>query len=77
MSRLTFHALNQWRYLADGGTLGLIRLDAVTNRMQVSVGVTLLGFGIGLTYWKRAAREWEPIEVDGWGGEPQGREHAP
>ena len=21
--------------------------------------------------------EWEPIEHDGWGGEPQGMEHAP
>ena len=91
MSRLTYALVNDWRYLRDGCGLHLLGLEVVLNRMQASVLIRLLGFGIGLTYWKRAAREWkpvapisparsyawEPIETDGWAGEPQGMEKAP
>lgn len=78
MSRWTLRTSNDWTWLSDsGGGVDLLRLTVVNDAWHASIAFELLGFGIGLTYWKRAAREWEPIEHDGWGGEPQGMEHGP
>jgi hypothetical protein len=59
----------------------------------VSVDVVLLGFGFSLSWYVNGLEPtgtwgdlagaalntyaWEPIETNGWAGEPQGREHAP
>lgn len=91
MSRLTYALANDWCWLRDSGGIDLLRLSFVNDGWHVSIAVALLGFGIGLAYWKRAAREWKPvapisparsyawesIETDGWAGEPQGMEKAP
>jgi hypothetical protein len=107
MKRLTLRTENQWRSVKDGAGVDLLRVSLVCNGFQVGAGITVAGFGLGLTYWKRAAGSWggivgtavgvyvqlssgewkkardnityawEPIETDGWAGEPQGREHAP
>jgi hypothetical protein len=88
--RLTLRTENQWRSLKDGAGVDLLRVSFVCNGFQVGAGITVAGVGLGLTYWKRAAGTWgdvigaavrtyawEPIETNGWAGEPQGREHAP
>ena len=67
MSRLTLRTENQWPYVRDGGGIDLLRIPVSVNRWHVSVGVTLLGFGVGLTWWIR-----QPVPV-----ESLGREHAP
>jgi len=111
MKRLTLRTENQWRSLKDGAGVDLLRVSFVCNGFQFGAGITVAGFGLGLTYWKRASNHetqfelhlsrskagfqtilshggawktndgttyaWEPIETDGWAGEPQGREHAP
>jgi hypothetical protein len=105
MKRLTLRTENQWRSVKDGAGVDLLRVAFVCNGFQVGAGITVAGFGLGLTYWKRAADfdikfrmrwnrstgfqtltqtghsnghvsfAWEPIETDGWAGEPM--EHAP
>jgi hypothetical protein len=88
--RLTLRTENQWRSLKDGAGVDLLRVSFVCNKCQLGAGITVAGFGLGLTYWKVPRRveaewpatwtrtcTWEPIETNGWAGEPQGREHAP
>ena len=88
MKRMSCHFDNDWRRLRDGAQLDLLQLSVAHSRYHIGIGVSLAGFGVGLTYWKRIAREWqpstwswEPIETDGWGGVPEqgvesGREHG-
>jgi hypothetical protein len=54
MKRMTLRTENQWRSLKDGAGVDLLRVSFVRNGFQVGVGVTVAGFGLGLTYWKRA-----------------------
>ena len=77
MSRFSWRFDNDWRWLRDGGSVDLLLLTVANDYFHASIAFALLGFGIGLMYWKRAAREWEPIEHDGWAGEPVGMEKAP
>jgi hypothetical protein len=96
MKRLTLRTENQWRSLKDGAGVDLLRVSFVCNGFQVGAGITVAGFGLGLTRWKRETTSWgavigaaiggyveprtyawEPIESNGWAGEPQGMEKAP
>jgi hypothetical protein len=90
MKRLTYRTENQWRWLRDGSSVDLLRLSFEANAYQAGVALTVVGFGVGLTFWRSLTLEcvgslrdamksyaWEPIESNGWAGEPQGREHAP
>jgi len=88
MKRPTLRTENQWRSLKDGAGVDLLRVSFVCNGFQAGAGITVAGFGVGLTYWKRETivwtcldtsrtyYAWEPIESNGWAGEPQGREHG-
>lgn len=77
MSRLTYSRENQWRWLSSGSGIDVFRVSATANRFVLSVAVTLFGFGAGVSYWiKVPLAAWEPIETNGWAGEPQGREHG-
>jgi len=58
MKRLTLRTENQWRSLKDGAGVDLLRVSFVSNGFQIGAGITVAGFGLGLTYWKRAAGSW-------------------
>jgi hypothetical protein len=79
MKRLTLQTQNHWLYVKDGGSVDLLHIGGAASRWYVSAFVSLLGFGVGLTLWleQPLPPAWEPIETDGWAGEPQGMEHAP
>jgi hypothetical protein len=90
MKRLTLRTENQWRWLRDGSSLDLLRLSFEANAYFAGVAATVLGFGVGVTFWMRVPTAtwgdvivepqtyaWEPIETNGWAGEPQGMEKAP
>jgi hypothetical protein len=92
MKRLTLQTQNNWRYVKDGGPADLIHIGFAVSRWYVNVCASLFGFGVGLTLWLKQPElsswggvvgeavktyAWEPIETDGWAGDPQGREKAP
>jgi hypothetical protein len=83
MKRLSLNAWNDWkwvgRYSVDV-TLLRANVDFLRGHF-ISADVMLLGFGASLTYYFNPASTkwtaWEPIETNGWAGEPQGMEKAP
>jgi hypothetical protein len=70
VSKLTFRTESQWPYLKDGGAIDLLRASVCGNSWYASAGVTLLGFGLCVTWFR--SLYW-PIDVP---VESLGREHG-
>jgi hypothetical protein len=63
VSRLTLRTDFQWPALREGGNVDLFRVKFGLNRWRAGVGVTVLGCGLALTWWRVVL----PAPTNAWG----------
>ena len=67
-----------WLGMLWGFLLGAFHVPIWLNIIvSFAAGAGLRAYAEHVTKPVRHSAKWEPIETDGWAGEPQGKEHAP